>query len=55
MAMSARREENRAKAQRMVHEAGEAGARVICLPELFLDRYFCQSEDAANFARLPAV
>ncbi len=28
----------------------EAGARLICLPELFRSRYFCQSEDAARFA-----
>jgi N-carbamoylputrescine amidase len=28
----------------------EAGAKLICLPELFRSRYFCQSEDAGHFA-----
>ncbi len=29
--------------------AARNGARLICLPELFRSRYFCQSEDAAHF------
>lgn len=49
MAMSARPQENLAKAMDKVREAGERGASVICLPELFQSRYFCQTEDAANF------
>jgi N-carbamoylputrescine amidase len=32
-----------------VQEAAGAGAAVICLPELFRSRYFCQREDAAAF------
>ncbi len=32
-----------------IKRAAEAGARVVCLPELFLTRYFCQSEDASFF------
>jgi N-carbamoylputrescine amidase len=50
MAMSERPEQNLAKAKNMVLEAGRQGASLVCLPELFLHRYFCQSEDAANFA-----
>src|SRR5690606_38395232 len=50
MSMSERREENLAKAQQLVREAGRQGASLVCLPELFLSRYFAQSEDTANFA-----
>src|SRR6202020_1329054 len=32
-----------------VREAARAGARVICLPELFRAQYFCQREDIALF------
>jgi len=37
------------RAVRLVTEAAEGGARVVCLPELFRSRYFCQTEDAARF------
>ena len=50
MAMSERRDENLAKASDLVRDAARQGAKLVCLPELFLSRYFCQSEDAANFA-----
>ena len=50
MAMSERREDNLAKAQKLVREAAAQGATLVCLPELFLHRYFAQSEDGANFA-----
>ena len=43
-------EANFAKAIARVREAGEQGAQIICLPELFRSQYFCQSEDHANFA-----
>jgi len=33
----------------MAGQAADAGAQVICLPELFSSRYFCQREDAALF------
>ncbi len=33
----------------LLDEAAEAGAQVACLPELFRSRYFCQTEDHANF------
>ncbi len=37
------------KAVQFVREAAGAGAQVICLPELFRTRYFCQREDAELF------
>src|ERR1700742_2055815 len=37
------------KAADRVRDAARAGARVICLPELFRAQYFCQREDAALF------
>jgi N-carbamoylputrescine amidase len=42
--------ENTARALAGAREAAERGAQVICLPELFRSRYFCQVEDAALFA-----
>ena len=47
MAMSARPEDNVAKAVERVREAAARGAEVVCLPELFRSPYFCQSEDPA--------
>jgi N-carbamoylputrescine amidase len=41
---------NLLKAVQLVREAAGAGARVICLPELFRTRYFCQREDAELFS-----
>ena len=40
---------NLAKAVARVDEAARDGAQVICLPELFRSRYFCQAEDASRF------
>src|ERR1700742_232880 len=37
------------KAADRVRDAARAGARVICLPELFRTQYFCQREDTALF------
>ena len=42
-------EANLAKAVARVREAAEAGARLICLPELFRAQYFCQREEHALF------
>ncbi len=50
MSMSARPEENLAKALERVGEAAARGAELVCLPELFRTPYFCQSEDHAQFA-----
>src|SRR5215510_513960 len=38
------------KALAMSREAAEQGAEIVCLPELFRSRYFCQAEDVKNFA-----
>ncbi len=32
-----------------IRQAAQLGARIICLPELFKTRYFCQAEEHANF------
>ncbi len=41
---------NMQKALNLTREAVDNGATVVCLPELFRSRYFCQSEDDANYA-----
>ena len=50
MSMSADRQDNLRRAAGHVRTAAEQGASVVCLPELFLSRYFCQTEDADTFA-----
>jgi len=42
-------EENLATALAQVEAAARRGAQVVCLPELFRSRYFCQHEDPAHF------
>ena len=42
-------EQNLKRGIEMVRDAAGQGARVVCLPELFLTQYFCQREDAALF------
>ncbi len=49
MAMSADPEANLRQAVAKVAQAAAAGARVVCLPELFRSRYFAQTEDARVF------
>src|SRR5689334_13811577 len=44
-----RPEANLEKAVGQIRAAAQAGAQVVCLPELFLSPYFCQREDAATF------
>jgi N-carbamoylputrescine amidase len=41
--------ENIDRAVHFIGEAARAGARVVCLPELFQSQYFCQTEDPALF------
>ena len=41
--------ENLRRALEFTRQAARNGARLICLPELFGSRYFCQSEDSAHF------
>ena len=49
MSMSTDSQRNLDRALDLIADAGAAGAGMVCLPELFSWRYFCQSEDAANF------
>lgn len=44
MSCSANKEENIAKADRLVREAARQGAQIILLQELFETPYFCQKE-----------
>jgi len=55
MSCSADPAENLEKAAAKVEEAARAGAEVVCLPELFRSRYFCQKEDTATFDLAEAV
>ncbi|MBI4470716.1 MAG: carbon-nitrogen hydrolase [Acidobacteria bacterium] len=41
--------ENLERAAARVRDAARSGAQVVCLPELFHSRYFCQREDDAFF------
>ncbi|NQV71893.1 carbon-nitrogen hydrolase [bacterium] len=41
--------ENLATAIKLTRDAAAKGAKIVCLPELFLTRYFCQTEDPANY------
>ena len=49
MSMSVDVKENEAKAYALVEKAARQGGRVICLPELYRSRYFCQTENAGHF------
>jgi len=51
MQMGADPAENLRRAAGFIREAAARGAQVICLPELFQSRYFCQTEDH-DFFRL---
>jgi N-carbamoylputrescine amidase len=50
MAMDASPAANQERAEQGIRAAAAQGAALVCLPELYRSRYFCQSEDAANFA-----
>ncbi len=41
---------NLARAEAGIREAAAGGAEIVCLPELFLTPYFCQTEDPDVFA-----
>ncbi len=49
MAMSESPNENLTRAETLVRAAAERGAELVCLPELFRSRYFCQDEDPKHF------
>ncbi len=55
MRMSDVPQDNLEHAIQAIRDAAAKGARLVCLPELFRSRYFCQSEDAAHFALAEAV
>jgi N-carbamoylputrescine amidase len=55
MAMSPSPDDNLATAIARVEEAAGRGAEVVCLPELYRSRYFCQREDPAMFDLAEAV
>ena len=46
---------NLRRALELIEEAAGRGAQVVCLPELFRNRYFCQTEDHAHFALAESV
>jgi len=50
MACAVRPEANLKRAQHLVREAVERGADVVCLPEMYRSRYFCQTENHDHFA-----
>lgn len=49
ISLSADLDANHRKALEWTAKAAEAGAQVICLPELYQSQYFCQREDADLF------
>lgn len=49
MRCAADKSANMAAAERHLREAARAGARMVCLPELFLGPYFCQCVDLNYF------
>jgi N-carbamoylputrescine amidase len=42
-------EANMEKALVRIRQAADAGANIVCLPELFRSQYFCQREEASRF------
>ena len=49
MACSPDANKNLENAVDFIRAASKQGAQIICLPELFLTQYFCQTEDPKNF------
>jgi N-carbamoylputrescine amidase len=49
MVCSSNPAQNLEKAAAGLREAAARGAQIVCLPELFRSRYFCQAEDHDNF------
>ncbi len=46
---------NLAAAVKHVRAAAKKGADIVCLPELFRSRYFCQAEDHASFTLAESI
>jgi N-carbamoylputrescine amidase len=55
MAMSESAEDNDGRAEAGIRAAAVQGAKLVCLPELYRSRYFCQSENEAFFALAESV
>ena len=55
MSMSDSRDDNVAKAERLVRQAASAGAKIILIPELFEDEYFCKEHDAMHHQRATSI
>ena len=55
MSMSDSRDDNVAKAERLVRQAASAGAKIILIPELFEDEYFCKEHDAMHHQRAMSI
>ena len=49
MKMSSDQKKNIQNATNKIKIAAKKGAKIICLPELFLTKYFCQAENHKNF------
>lgn len=49
MSMGESREDNIKKALSHIEKVCSNGANLVCLPELFMTKYFCQSENTMNF------
>src|SRR5947208_11774718 len=49
MSCSANKQENLDKAIKMLQDAADKGAQIVCLQELFTSLYFCDVEDYDNF------
>ena len=49
MSLGSDPDKNLRRAITKVEEAADRGANIVCLPELFLSPYFCQTEDASLF------
>ena len=55
MSMSDSREDNVAKAERLVRQAASAGAEIILIPELVEGEYFCKEHDAQHQQRAQTI
>jgi N-carbamoylputrescine amidase len=48
-------DDNLTRAVKMIGDAANQGAEIVCLPELFRSQYFCQSEDHDNFSLAESI
>jgi N-carbamoylputrescine amidase len=55
LACSVDPQHNIEQAKTKIRKAAATGAQIICLPELFRSRYFCETEDHAHFALAESV